>query len=355
MRVLSLEGTHYEMGRRQGELSAPWRPLLLRRVRRRLESLPAHPLLDVWYGEVVALLEREAPGFLQYAEGQANGLGMDRDLLLRFSLASYLEDRAKDAVGAAVEGCTAWAAGPSWTQNGQPILAKNRDQSMDQLGLQWVVYARPADGFRYFGVTTLGWPGLASSGINAAGLAVADTHVRSTDLGPGLPRWWLMMHILERCETVGEALGYLMAVPRLGNGNLVLADARGGIAAFEEGHARFGIRMPADGEEYVVATNHFVTDALRDMCRLENVGKKGDSIARKARMEAALAEAKGQASVSWARAMMSSVDGTGAPCWLDAERNVGTISTVILSPVKRTAWVRHGRVWHGRFQRFVLT
>lgn len=355
MRVLNLEGTHYEMGRRQGELSAPWRSLLLRRIHHRLENLPAHPLLDVWYGEVIALLEREAPAFLQYAEGQADGLGMDCNLLLRFSLASYLEDMAKDAVGAAVGSCTTWAAGSSWTQNGQPILAKNRDQRIDQLELQWVVYARPADGFRYFGVTTLGWPGLASSGINVAGLAVADTHVPSKDLGPGLPRWWLMVSILEQCQSVGEALDYLVTVPRLGNGILVLADASGGIAAFEEGHAHFGIRTPTDGAGYVVATNHFVTNALRDMCRLENLGKKGDSIARKARMEAALAEAKGQVSVSWARVMMSSVDGIGAPCWLDTERNVGTISTAILSPAKRMAWVRHGRVWHGRFQRFALT
>lgn len=355
MRVLNLEGTHYEMGRRLGELAAPWRGMLLRRIHRRLQKLPPHPMTDRWYGEVITLLEREAPEFLLCAEGQSAGLGVDRDLLLRFSLASYLEDRAKDVVGAVVEGCTAWAAGPSWTQDGRPILAKNRDQSMEQLGLQCVVYAVPVGGFRYLGVTTLGWPGLASSGINAAGLAIADTHVLSTDLGPGLPRWWLMTVILERCQTVSEALDYLTTAPRLGNGNLVLADAQGAITVFEEGHAHYGIRTPADEEGYIVATNHFVTEALRDRCRLENLGKKGDSIARKARMEAALAEAKGQVSVSWARVMMSSVDGVGAPCWRDMERSVGTISTTILSPAKRAAWVRHGRLWHGHFQRFVLS
>lgn len=354
MRVLNLEGTHYEMGRRHGEQAGPLGPLLLRRIRRRLQGLPPNPLADAWYGEVVALLERDAPGFLQYAQGQAEGLGMDRDLLLRFSLASYLEDRAKSPSAVAAEGCTAWAARPDWTQNGQPILAKNRDQSVNLLGLQCLVRARPANGHPYLGLTTFGWPGLASSGVNAAGLAVADTHVRSTDLGPGLPRWWLMMSILERYETVGEALDYLAAVPRLGNGNVVLADARGAVAVFEEGHAHFGIRMPEEGQGYVVATNHFVTDALRDRCRLEDLGRRGDTLARKARMEAALAEARGSVSPSWARAMMSSVDGIGAICWEDRERKVGTISTIILSPKGRTAWVRHGRLWHGRFLRFAL-
>lgn len=355
MRILTLEGTHYEMGLQHGALTMPWRPLLLRRIRRRLEKLPPHPLMDRWYDDVVALLARVAPEFLQYAEGQATALGIARDLLLRFSLASYLEDRSKQPIGVVSEGCTAWAAGPGWTENGQPLLAKNRDQSLDQLGLQWVVYARPANGYRYFGVTTLGWPGLASSGFNAAGLAVADTHVPSTDLGPGLPRWWLMMSVLEHCQTVGEALDYLTSVPRLGNGNLVLADVQGAIAVFEEGHANAGIRKPEDEQDYLVATNHFVTDALKDRWRAENLNRKGDTLARKARVEAALAEAKGQVSVSWGRAMMSSVDGIGAPCWQDRERGIGTISTVIMSPARRAAWVRHGRVWHGRFQRFVLT
>ncbi|MDH7489764.1 MAG: hypothetical protein QHH80_09665, partial [Anaerolineae bacterium] len=136
MRVLTLEGTHYEMGFQHGTLIAPMRPLLSRRIHSRLQKLPPHPLTDVWYGEVVALLEREAPGFLQYAQGQADGLGVDRNLLLRFSLASYLEDRAKSPVAIVAEGCTAWAARPDWTQTGQPILAKNRDQSLNLLGLQ---------------------------------------------------------------------------------------------------------------------------------------------------------------------------------------------------------------------------
>ncbi len=355
MRVLTLEGTHYEMGFQHGTLIAPARPLLLRRIHARLQKLPPHPLTDVWYSEVVVLLEREAPGFLQYAQGQAAGLGVDRDLLLRFSLASYLEDRAKCPVATVAEGCTAWAARPDWTQTGQPILAKNRDQSLNLLGLQCVVRTRPAGAHPYLGLTTLGWPGLASSGINAAGLAVADTHVRSTDLGPGVPRWWLMMRILERCATVGEALDYLASVPRLGNGNVVLADARGDIAVFEEGHANFAIRTPEEGQGYLVATNHFVTEPLRGQCRLEDLGRKGDTMARKARMEAALAEARGVVSPSWARAMMSSVDGIGAICWEDREKKVGTISTVILSPARRTMWVRHGRLWHGEFQRFVLS
>ncbi|MBC7258986.1 MAG: hypothetical protein H5T65_07035 [Chloroflexi bacterium] len=354
MRVLTLEGTPYEMGLQYGALPGPLRQFVVARIYRRLRRLVPHPQTEAWYAEVLALLEHEAEGFLQYVQGQTDGLGIERDVLLRFSLASYLEDRAQ-ASAAVAEGCTAWAARPDWTETGQPLLAKNRDQNLEQLGLQCVVRARPTSGYPYVGVTALGWPGLASSGLNAAGLAVADTHVPSTDLGPGLPRWWMMVCILERCRTVGEALDYLTAAPRLGNGNLVLADAQGAIAVFEEGHAHFGIRTPEDEQGYLVASNHFVTDLLRNRCRLEGLGKKGDTLARKARMEAALAEAKGVVSPSWARVIMSSADGTGALCWQDPERHCGTISTVIVSPATGTIWVRHGWMWHGRFRRFVMS
>jgi len=96
-----------------------------------------------------------------------------------------------------------------------------------------------------------------------------------------------------------------------------------------------------------------VTDALRDKCHLEDLGKKGDTLVRKTRMEAALAEARGIVSPSWARVMMSTVDGLGALCWLDEARGIGTISTAILSPGKRRLWVRHGKLWRGRYRQFV--
>ncbi|MBM4430505.1 MAG: hypothetical protein FJ026_09200 [Chloroflexi bacterium] len=363
MHVLKVEGTPYEMGRQHGAHALGWRTSLLRKIHQRLQPLAQNAEVETWFREAVGLLQEAGRPFLEYAQGQADELEVPPDLFLRFCLASYVEDRQKSmspgglrtsALRDAAEGCTTWAASGDWLEMGGTLLVKNRDQRLDQLGLQRLVYARPAHGHVYVGLTTLGWPGLASSGLNAAGLGVADTHVRSTDLGPGLPRWWLMMVILEQFSTVGEAVAYLQTAPRLGNGNLVLADATGAMAVFEEGHAQFGLRGPEENEGYVVSTNHFVSDVLKDKCRLEGLGKKGDTLARKARMEAALAEAKGRVSPAWARAMMSSVDGLGALCWQDLERNVGTISTAVLSPNRHTIWVRHGRLCHGRFQRFVL-
>jgi hypothetical protein len=327
--------------------------MLLRRIHRRIQPLAQSAEVEEWFREAVGLLREVGRPFLEYAQGQAEAIEIEPDLLLRFCLVSYLEDRQKSAPPIAAEGCTAWAATGDSVEGGGTLLVKNRDQRLDNLGLQRLVYARPEQGHGYIGLTTLGWPGLASSGLNSVGLSVADTHVCSTDLGPGLPRWWLMVAILEQCGTVEEAVDYLKAVPRLGNGNLVLADAAGAVAVFEEGHAHLGIRRPDGNGGYVVATNHFVTDALRDKCRLEDLGKKGDTLARKARMEAALAEARGSVSPSWARVMMSTVDGLGALCWQDEARGVGTISTAILSPQKRTLGVRHGKLWRGKVRQFL--
>lgn len=350
MRVLTVEGTPYEMGRQHGAHALGWRSFLLRRIQRRLALLFDDERVESWYREAVDTLLEIGQPFLDYARGQAESLGVDSDTLLRFCLASYLEDRLR-AAEVVAEGCTAWAASGPWVARGETLLVKNRDQKFDLLGLQRLAYARPAHGYCYICLTTLGWPGLASSGINAAGLAVADTHVRSTDVGPGLPRWWAMMTILEQFVNVEEALDYLKSIPRLGNGNLVLADSTGAIAVFEDAHERCGIRRPEG--HYIVATNHFVTPDLRERCLLKDIGKKGDTLARKERMEQALAEARGFVSPSWARVMMCAVDGIGALCWQNEKRDEGTISTAILSPSRRTIWARHGRLWHGAYRRFI--
>jgi hypothetical protein len=341
------------MGVQHGQYARRWRSFLLRAMEGRVRPPAEHPQVETWFREVVDLLAESARPFMEYARGQAAALDLDTTRLLGFCLTSYLEDRLRVPGQRAPDGCTAWAAGTEWTQDGQSIVAKNRDQSLGSLPLQAVVEACPLNGRPYVAVTTLGWPGVASSGINVAGLAIADTHVLSTDLGPGFPRWWLMMAILEQLSSVPEALDYLRTAPRLGNGNLVLADAAGRVALFEEGHSHFGLRGPTGG--FVVATNHFTTAELRDSCLVEATGQPGDTLARRRRMEAALAAARGMVSPSRARLWMARSGEAGAPSWQNDAETVGTISTAILAPGARTLWVRHGRLSRGRFRRFVCS
>jgi isopenicillin-N N-acyltransferase like protein len=52
--------------------------------------------------------------------------------------------------------------------------------------------------------------------MNSKGLAVADTFVASKDLGFGIPRYSLMMNILEKFDTVQDAIQYFHTVPHTG-------------------------------------------------------------------------------------------------------------------------------------------
>ncbi len=118
--------------------------------------------------------------------GQAEALELKFDDLLLYGLTSYLRDYLLTRQTGNAEGCTTWAAGGAAAADGEPILAKNRDYRLEHLPLQVVVRARPERGFSYVYSSSAGSPGVFCAGINRAGLAVADTHVSSTDLGPGL-------------------------------------------------------------------------------------------------------------------------------------------------------------------------
>ncbi|MDP4033915.1 MAG: C45 family peptidase [Pseudorhodobacter sp.] len=156
-----------------------------------------------------------------------------------------------------VDGCSAWALGQG--PDG-PLVVKNRDYSGEHLGIQCVTRHRGPD------LTTgamlclgsLGSPGAYSSGINAAGLALADTQVAVATHRVGWLRYFLMTRLLARCADVAQALAFLRAVPHAGGGTLVLADAGGATAAVE-----LGARCVTVSQGPLVwRTNHFVSPEL---------------------------------------------------------------------------------------------
>ena len=84
--------------------------------------------------------------------------------------------------------------------------------------------ARPDEDM--FCVGTLGSPGAFSSGINAGGLALADTHVGTSAHGVGLLRYFLMTRLLRPVQG-RRGLAEIATLPHAGGGTMVLADATG--------------------------------------------------------------------------------------------------------------------------------
>jgi hypothetical protein len=382
--TLTLEGDHYTQGRQHGHQVQSLRPQIAKamadQVRREVRLAPnerdgADARFERLLQETRDLLQEIDAPLLDLIRGQAEALEFEFDTLLRYSLGSYLHDAVHGAMvqadmahadmratrqPRAVEGCTTWAATGSTTVAGTdgtsgPLLAKNRDYRAEHFPLQVVIQVTPQPGYRYVCSGSAGSPGVFCAGINQAGLAVADTHVTSTDLGPGLPDYSLMMHLLEEHDCVSSALDYLRSVPRMGRNNLILADARGHLAVFEIGHRTCGLFETHDG--VLINTNHFSSPELRG-CFVDTSEPhlKGSSFQRHEKVTRALEAALGQIDVPFGQRLMATHAGPLASiCRHPAEgRGSSTISTSIFLPSRRVMLFCHGLPCQGRYDEFVL-
>jgi isopenicillin-N N-acyltransferase like protein len=311
--TLRLSGSAFNIGRQHGQQVRDRRGLLAAVIDARLAELRR---LDAdrpdLLGPAVEALEALDAPLVEQLLGLAIGLGVDYDRLLRYTLSSYLKDRqrmlAGDQPAAAVEGCTTWAATAPVTVSGATLLAKNRDYHLDHILLQVLARVKPSGGYGYVCIGSAGSPTVFSSGVNEQGLAVADTHVLSRDLGPGLPRFSLMREILERHTTTASALAYLRSVQHMGGGTLLLADRAGHLALCESGHRESGFVEAVDSA--LAGANHFVTEPLAaQWIEDEPELLVGNSAARRGRVLAELAGSAGRVDATWAQALLAAHGG----------------------------------------------
>jgi predicted choloylglycine hydrolase len=356
--AITIQGTHYEMGRQHGVQVRPLRSQIARAVEARFDQIQQQGP-DARFEQLVqdtrdVLQEFDAP-LLSMLRGLAETLDLDYDTLLRYDLVTYLRDDLVTRAMADEEGCTTWGAVGSATTSGDPILVKNRDNRLELLPIQIVVTASPESGYRYLCSSSGGKAGVSCAGINEAGLTVADTHVCSTDLGPGLPDYALMMHILEEHDTVSSALDYLRSVPRLGRNNLILVDAGGHLAVFEIGHRSCGQLDTHDGT--LVNTNHFVTPELQDcFVDVSPPQVRGNTYHRHDKVTQALSGAWGHIDVRFARRLMAAHDGPLASICRHPMQGsqAATLSTSIFSPARREMLFCHGLPCQSEYERFLV-
>ena len=352
---LSLCGDHFTMGKQHGEQVKALRPLIdevirerLREVERRGQDLQFESLLV----ETRDALLTHSPATIDLIRGQAVALGYEVATLLRYDLVSYLRDDylARDAIQD--EKCTTWAATGSATADGQAVMAKTRDSSKAHLRLQTVGAITPARGHSYVCVGSAGSPAVYCGGLNDAGLAVADTHVTSTRIGPGLPDFAMMMELLENFPTVPSAVDYLTSVPRLGRNNLILADAQGEVAVFESGHRSSALFRTMDGA--LVNTNHRVSMLRTHFVDLNPGPLRGNTFSRYDKVTAALADGHGAVDVGFAQALMASHDGPLASICRHPRENSksSTIAGCIFLPAERRMLFCHGLPCQGTYDSF---
>lgn len=228
-------------------------------------------------GALLEAARRLAPETVETVEGLGLGLGVPFERLWAYTVRGYVS-----ALGAA--GCSVAARGGP-----RPLLAKNRDFSRSHAPLQALFAVSPARGHAWISLGSFGSPGVYSSGMNVVGLAVADAHVPTRALGPGLLRFSLMQQLLERCADVPGAVEHLRQADAADGGAIALADAAGGVACVELAHGRAAVRRPGPSG-WVTATNHFRHPAMRGLNRPPQAGAGDDATSRPraARLRAAV-------------------------------------------------------------------
>lgn len=303
-----LSGTPRERGLAQARLSPDFREQVHAAVYGRLE-----PVLDELAGQDISNWLRAQKDYafsmarneIDEVVGIAEGFELDFDDLFAYLHLGIVHDMLA-APAASADGCTAWAA---FDGDLGAVLAKNRDFRGEHVALQRVFrHWDPAwGGRRILCVGSLGSPGAYSSGINSAGLAVADTQIGTTDHGVGLLRYFVMTRLLARAQTVSQALDILSSIRHAGGGAIILADARGNIATVELGNRK--ISVCSRKADWVARTNHFLSSSLAP----DHLASPGDpmAISSQGRLEtvmAAIAEWSGKG-LAEAGVLMSSHDG----------------------------------------------
>ncbi|HEX6305919.1 MAG TPA: C45 family peptidase [Anaerolineales bacterium] len=354
IRFLELSGDHYQMGWQHGRQVSDLRPQIFKAMNLRLAFLRKNAAdTQMYVDEISEYWQAENCPTWEMLQGIAEALELPWENYFVYTMASYLADRA--ILRSPARECSVWAAAGRVTGEGQPVLVKNRDYRPNHRGLQCLANAKPARGYRYIYLTSAGSPGVFSSGMNEFGLAVADTHVSPTEMGPGLPRYSAMMHILEGCRSVEEAVDYLNGVRHVGDGTLVLADAGGDIAVFETGHHRSGLIRSDEG--FVVSSNHFRSAGLRDAWLDRSpVELLGSTQARYAKMSQALQAARGAVDPGWAKQLMGSHgDALSALCrHAELDPKATTISTIIFEPRARRVQICDGQPCQNKFEEWTL-
>jgi predicted choloylglycine hydrolase len=358
--IIAVKGDHYQMGYQHGRRVMPLRPQIITAMAARFAQLEQDGA-DANFERLVEttrqVLERVDPATIALVHGLADGLALEFERLLRYNLAAFLRDAliTRKILNGPSDGCTIWAATGPATVDGQPILAKNRDYRLEHLPLQVVVKAEPAQGYRYTFVTSAGSPGVFVAGFNEAGLVVADTHVSSSDVGPGLPTYALSMHLLEEHSGVRSALTYLQAMPRLGRNNLLLADAGGDIGLFEIGHHHGGIIEAEAG--LLVSTNHYRSPAMQPhFIDTDPPARRGNTFERYQHVWDRLHGAYGHIDLTLAQQLMAAhAGGLGSLCCHPSPTSeTATIAAVIFLPAQRRMLFCHGQPCQNKYFDFTF-
>lgn len=338
-RMVTLSGSHHEIGRQHG---AQLGDLVHRHLATVTTRLEARSGLSREQARTKALayrpyVERYTPELAEEIRGMADGAGIPLgDAYILQLRAELTQPLVREEVS---QECTTFAVLPEATATGEPIAGQNADLAPFYREVAAVVRIIPDSGLPVLMLTPAGQ--VSYIGINAAGLGVFANFLTCDGWRLGLPRY-LYSRLMLRHATVPEAVAAVSTVRRASSRNLICIDTHGNAADIETTPTEYAVLEPEHG--LLAHSNHYVSPALRHAERV-SASYMTNTGARLARMRELLLANRGQLSVEvMQRICRDHARGQDSICRHEgaADDQAMTFASVIAEPARGRLWVAVG-------------
>ncbi|OGK26135.1 hypothetical protein A3D76_06640 [Candidatus Roizmanbacteria bacterium RIFCSPHIGHO2_02_FULL_37_9b] len=249
-RALKFKGSYTEIGKQVGLLYKKWG-----------HTYSDIPLLaDQYYSQQLKIYEKFYPQYLEFLEGLAKGIRLNKDKILKFSLTSFLSAD----YNIVARRCSIFAAN---NKHGV-FIGRNYDWfESSELTSKFIQYDYLNNkAFSIKGISDMGTtkPGklvssedfyffIEDAWNNNLYIGLTGAPGKKTDIGIATPH--VVQLIAEKCKKVDEAISILESLPIPNSQIYTLADKQGNLAVVEkslEGGSK--IRR---SDSFIIATNHF--------------------------------------------------------------------------------------------------
>jgi isopenicillin-N N-acyltransferase-like protein len=343
MRRIELSGSFEAMGEAFGEATrAEIDALYTRRVANALGQALTYGGRMATEADLLGLAarclpvcERFHPAGAAELRGIARGANRTPEEILAMQGLTDLRDTL--AWGGDLEstgGCTSCIVQRDAAADGRVRLAQTWDLATDNMPFVVAVHRRPVEGPETWSVTTVGC--LSLMGMNAYGVAIGTTNLRTTDAGVGVPYLSVIQRALET-TSAREAADWIAHAPRAAAHSYSAVDARG--AAFSIECATRTAHVVEVQEGAHVHCNHCQHEAHQ---AIEAPTPKESSRARQRRMEELLARRDGSIDAEYLKLCFAdSANGKLAICRDDFD-GISTNAAVVMTPEVPELWACHG-------------
>jgi isopenicillin-N N-acyltransferase-like protein len=216
--VIELSGSPQQMGEAFGEDTArAARELYALRMGAALAFAGQHgrrlteaQVLDACRECLPATRAYDPDGYAEFA-GIARGAGLTEAQGYALQGLTDLRDLLAFAPPPDGTGCSSFIVAPERSATGQLLLGQNWDLQTDNMPYVRLVHRRPASGPETCCITLTGC--LSLIGVNAAGIAVGNTNLMTTDVRVGV-QYLTVIHRALRATTLAEAVDTIRHAPR---------------------------------------------------------------------------------------------------------------------------------------------